>query len=344
MTIPYRTRRRLQNLGIFLLILALVLAAVWAVWMVWLDRYVTYTRGGAPLELNRPMNPDAGELAAPPAPRPSVPLYIYDGEEQPSEDTGIGAVLGYYADTDMLKNDMETIFNQVRHLAPGTAVMLDVKDGYGRFYCSTGLEDATLSKNIDVAAMDELIELLRSRNLYLIARVPAFRDRLYGAQNVPDGLYHTSRRYLWVDNGNCYWLNPTRDGTMAHLMQIVSELKSLGFDEVVFDDFHFPDTENIYFDGDREQAIAEAAQTLVSTCATKSFAVSFMTDSPAFPLPQGRSRIYLANMDAANLADFVSQVSTEDPQGQLVFLTDSRDTRFAEYGILRPITSEIIDP
>lgn len=180
--------------------------------------------------------------------------------------------------------------------------------------------------------------------MYAIAKLPAFRDRMHGLANKQDGLYHTSRLYLWEDESRCYWLNPTQDGTLSYLMEIVSELKALGFDEVVFDEFRFPDTDQISFYDDRDAAIENAAVALKAACATKNFAVSFITDSPLFPLPEGRTRLYIKDMDAADVAAFAEEAGLDLAEARLVFLTPSRDTRFEGYSLLRPITSEIISP
>ncbi len=340
MSIPYRTQRRLQNFGIFLLILLLVLAFVWFVWLIWLDRYVVYTRNGAKLDFQLSADSLSGEIASSPEAVPTVPIYFNEGDNQVDSEEPV-QIYGYYADAGMLRNDMDTVIRQVKQLPPETAVMLDLKDISGRFYYSTALGVDT-DPRMDIEAVDTLIALLQERNLYAIARIPAFRDRLYGLDHVPDGLYHSSRRYLWMDSSKCYWLNPTKEGTLSYLMEIVSELKALGFDEVVFDEFRFPDTDDIYFDGDRDEALENAALQLKAACATDAFAVSFFTDSAAFPLPDGNTRLYIPDMEAANLTGFASETGLEDPKTRLVFLTDSRDTRFAEYGILRPITAEII--
>jgi hypothetical protein len=136
-----------------------------------------------------------------------------------------------------------------------------------------------------------------------------------------------------------YWLNPASEGTLDYLRQIAAELRLLGFDEVLFDDFRFPDTTNIYCPYDREETIAATAASLVKICATDTFAVSFGTKDAAFPLPEGRSRLYFIGAAAADAANLAQQTGLEDAPIRVVFLTDLLDTRFDSYGVLRPITS-----
>ena len=144
---------------------------------------------------------------------------------------------------------------------------------------------------------------------------------------------------LWEDvsikNLSHYWFNPASTGTLNFLVQIVTELRTMGFDEVVFSDFRFPNTEKIKFTGDKTQALNEAAQTLVRSCATDSFAVSFV--GTHFTLPEGRCRIYLENVAATEISSVAASLALDNAAAQLVFLTDTLDTRYTAYSVLRPL-------
>lgn len=120
-------------------------------------------------------------------------------------------------------------------------------------------------------------------------------------------------------------------------MRIISELQSLGFHEVVLCDFYFPDTSSIVFRGDKQEALTTAAKTLVTTCATETFAVSFVCETD-FQFPQGRCRMYKRNVAASQVENVAQNSSLEDPLTHLVFLTDIHDTRFDAYGVLRPLS------
>ena len=341
MSVSYRTKRRLQSFGIFLMLAILVMVFVWMVWLLWLDRYVVYSSDGAKLDFSLSSENLSGEIAKPPV-KETIPIHYNEGEEEAKPvTTELTKMYGYYIDAGMLRKEMDTVISKVQQLPAQTPVLLDVKDISGRFYFSTALGVET-DPNMDIEAVDGLIELLQEKNLYAIARVPAFRDRLYGLHNVPNGLYHTSGKYLWMDATRCYWLNPTKEGTLNYLMEIVAELKTLGFDEVVFDDFCFPDTDQIKFYDDKEEALKNAAAQLTAALATKNFAVSFVSNS-YFPLPEGRTRMYITSINAADVVALAAEMALDLADARMVFLTDSRDTRFESYSILRPITSEIVD-
>ena len=187
--------------------------------------------------------------------------------------------------------------------------------------------------------MDSLIAELDHRGMYLIARLPAFRDYAFGLSDTDNGLFVPSGAYLWADDDYCYWLDPTRQGTITHLMDIVTELKKLGFDEVVFENFCFPDTQDIRFGGDRTQAINAAAATLVTGLGDEDFTVSFVSTQEGFQSPGAYSRVYMVDVAAAEAKSKADQAGVTDPAVYVVFLTENHDTRFNDYGVLRPLDS-----
>ena len=337
MTIPYRTRRALKRLGIGLLTILTLAVVAWLCWMLWLGRFVVYTRdGGARLDFGHSCVDIAGAVAKKPKPADPVPIYYNEGENALNVSKELTQILGYYVTAEDLEGDISAIKEQLRTLDKGTAVMVDVKNIQGGFFYSSGVHDIR-SKSVDTAAMDELLDFLKLSDLYTIACLPAFRDYYYGLEHVPDGL-PTAGGYLWMDDDRVYWLNPASQGTMAYLVETVTELKSLGFDEVVFTDFRFPDTKDVVFKGDKNEALSQAAQLLVKTCSTDYFAVSF-TGNAGFPVPEGRSRLFVTGADAANAATIAENCGMENPQVRLVFLTELHDTRFEVYSVLRPIDS-----
>ena len=229
---------------------------------------------------------------------------------------------------------IDTLIQKVRALPAGTPVMLEVKNIKGRFFYASGVGN-NRSSLIDEQKVEALITALRQQNCYLIATLPAFRDYYFGLNNVPLGLHHSSGRYLGQDESGCYWLNPQQQGALTYLVQIINELKGKGFHEVVFSDFRIPDTNNILFDADRSEAISKAASTIVTACAGDTFCVSFA--DPGFSLPEGQTRFYATGVNAGDCAAFAQQTGLSEPATRLVFITASRDTRFEECGVLRPM-------
>lgn len=335
MSIPYRTRCFLKRLGITLLVLAVISMAVLLCWFVWLDRYVVYTREGVRIDFSHSALELSGQVPQPQTVQDPIGIHYHDGSETAESKKALSPIIGYYITAKDLESDISAVRAQLKKLPAQTPVMIDLKSIYGNFFYSSAVSEHR-NDALDIAAMDELIRELCGGSYYAIARLPALRDMLYGLNHVSDGL-PVAAGYLWMDSDGCYWLNPKSDGTVTYLAQIANELKNLGFSEVVFYDYDFPETDSIVFKDDKQKALADAAQTLVNTCATDTFAVSF-TVGRYFDAPRGRSRMYLENAAAAEAATLASQFGFEDPDTRVVFLTTVHDTRFDAYSVLRPIT------
>ena len=114
------------------------------------------------------------------------------------------------------------------------------------------------------------------------------------------------------------------------------------FNEVVLTDFCFPDSDQYIFNGDKDVALEECAAALAKEVLTEKFTLSFAVKNPAFKLPEGRTRLYLENVAATQVGATASQVTVAEPDAQVVFITATNDTRYSEYGALRPIASSTV--
>ena len=337
MKLSYRTRKLLERIGWIALIVAVVVIVVYGCWLLWLQRFVVYTRDeGAVFRFDQTGEIAKGELAVPPE-NVTVPIYFNEGEDAIATGQELQKVVGYYIDEKALKGDLSVVRSQIQQLDKGTPVMIDVKNIYGRFFYDSAVGEAR-TDGIDTAAMEELIQYAIKSGMYTIARFSALRDYTYGLNHVPDGVPHSSGGYLFQDSAGCYWLNPDSSGTRKFLVDIIQELKAMGFHEVLLTEFRFPQTDSILYKGDKAQALADAAQSLVTGCATNSFAVSFVGDG-SWQVPEGRTRLYVENIEASGIADAVAASGVKDLDTGLVFVTPLFDTRFDEYGVLRPLDS-----
>ena len=336
LNLTFSAKRKLQRAGLISAIVIMVLILIWFCWVVWLERYVVYSRDGAKLDFSISNQQLSGQVAQPPANDATVSIYYNEGDNTLNISTELTQLAGFYIDSEMLISRMPEMLDMVKKLPAQTPVMIDVKDIVGRFYYSTAL--GPVNTSIDQASMNALIEYLVKSDLYVIARAPALRDYYYGLDHVSDGLPMRGG-YLWMDDDRCYWLNPKSEGTLTRLIQTAKELREKGFNEVLFSDFRFPETDKIVFSGSRTEALEAAASRLLESCATERFAVSFLVDSATFPLPEGRTRMYMEGVGASKLKTLAEESGLEDPAVKLAFVTDVNDTRFDAYGVLRPLTS-----
>ncbi len=337
MAIPYRTKRVLNTVKNIVMILLILFIAAWLCWVVWLQRYVVYTDNGATLDFSRSANDVVGEIPTPPVANEDIPIYYNEGADAVDIHNELTQLSGYYITSDMFQNDMDNVMIQVQRLPAGTPIMIDMKGPFGSFFYNSKLTEAVISQSTDIAAVQKLVDKLHSLGFYTIARVSAFRDRTFGNNHVSSGLYMLSRAGLWMDQGGMYWLDPTNATTTNWISSVVLELKGLGFDEVLLADFRFPASDKYIFNGDKAAALKAAANTIMSACGSSDFCVSFCVEDPAFELPEGRCRIYLENVDAGSIGAKAAAVTFEDPEIRLVFLSETGDTRFDQYGVMRSL-------
>lgn len=339
MALPYRTRRVFRGIGIALLFLVLALVLTWMVWLLWLDRYVVYTDEGAHFDFSRSNQSITGEIAVPPEDDVTVSIYFNEGDSTLNVSAELRQLSGYYVDRNMLAAGIPEVIEQLKKLPSETPVMIELKDIVGRFFYNTTISERRFS-GIDIAGMEELFAYLNQSDLYTIAKIPALRDYYHGLEHVSHGLA-IKGGYLWMEPGtNCYWLNPTNEGTISYLMQQILEIKAKGFDEVILGDFRFPETTAIVFDGSPREALQATAARLLETCGTDRFAISFCVSDPKIALPEGaRTRMFFESIPAADVSVVANDCLLTDLPVKLGFITELKDTRFDDYGVLRPLTS-----
>jgi hypothetical protein len=135
------------------------------------------------------------------------------------------------------------------------ALVIDVKGDRGIVpYPSAALAAAGLAQTIvTVRDMPALIDSLRTRHLYLIARIVTFKDDPYAAAH-PDQAVHDANGRVWKDGEGLAWIDPFRREAWEHALALAEEAAVLGFDEIQFDYLRFPDATSLVFSqADTEQ-------------------------------------------------------------------------------------------
>ena len=334
MALSYKARQFYRRLFQLIITLILVAVVLFVGFVIWLRRFIIYTNEGAKLDFTLSQQWPQGQTAQAPVELPEKNIYFAQEDKDEAQPETETAFVGYYVTVDELMDNLDGVLQKVLSLPEGTPVLLDVKGYWGYFYYPTAVGDIT-SESFNMDTMEVFFQTINSAGLHTIARLPAFCDYYFAMHNIRHGL-RTEGGYLWADPNRSYWLDPASDEVLTYLIQITKELRDLGFDEVAFKDFCFPETDQIFYEGDKAEALAAAARTLVSTCATEEFTVSFISTDPAFSLPEGNSRLYLQGLAAVDVQDAVSQMS-QSVMRRVVFFTENNDTRFEVCGVIRPI-------
>jgi len=341
MIFSYRTRQFLKRLFVVLVYIALAAVALAFCLLLWLQRFIVYTPDGAKLMFDLPAVTAPG--ATPQAPQNGKVDIEYVGEEKEEipDDPTVEVpkkekMKGYYIEPQLLQQkDLTEVYSLLEALPAGTPVMLDVKSTGGYFFYSS--EFGSTSTAYDIAQMDALIAYLAESELYVIAKLPGLCDYDYAVKHPLCGI-QDKRGYVWLDSSRKYWLDPSKERTMTYLIQVIKELRGLGFDEVVLQNFSIPESENIDFKLERQPLLNETAQSLVLACATEEFTVAFVADTPALQMPESRSRLYLMNVPGADVEEMLSQMLVNDPETDVVIIAQSYDTRYEICGTLHPLS------
>ncbi len=331
--LSFRNRSVVKRIAIVLLILVIILAIVAVATFFYLQRFLVYGKDGVYLDFSRPpiTVPDEPERL-PEADYPTTEIVQPEPEEE--KPTVSETVLsGFVVPHAMLQKPLE-LLETCRAMEAPCTLLFDLKDSVGNFFYDSAVADqGGDSRDLISAVLTEL----KDAGFHLIARVSALRDRSYGLANPPCGLPLASGA-LWMDAGGCYWLDPADDEVQVRLIRICTELFDLGFSEVVLNNFYFPDAEQIVYTSDksRDELIASALERIRSALEGKGLLSIQLHPDQAIPDP-GTGRLYSATDSAQTVQPLRDAVESSliDPGAQLVFLTDSRDTRFNGYGLLR---------
>ena len=147
------------------------------------------------------------------------------------------------------------LFQNILDSMEGTeinTVVIDLKNDDGRVTCE--LETPVVSEIGAcvpyVKDMPGLIQTLKEKGLYVIARVVAFRDP-YLAEQKPEWSLHLADGSLYRDRQGMAWVDPYCEDVWEYLVEVGTAAKELGFDEVQFDYIRFSTEgtmKNVVFD------------------------------------------------------------------------------------------------
>ena len=338
----YRNKRTLRRIALIALLAVVLLGLLILARISYLGRYVVYSPNGVYFDKTQklqrtPQTPEA------PADAEDYPFetILSAAAEETDVDPNAVQLQGFYISTTMLANSVDEVRQALADADGYNAVLIDVKSPLGNFYYSTDIADAQTA-DADIAACDALIkELTETPDLIVIARVPAFSDPEYALKHQSQALplYNGA---LWTDEHDCYWLNPYSNDVQGYLTSIALELAGLGFDEVLFDNFYFPNSDRISWTGSvtKQEAILDAADNLSANLLNQSIRLDLGTNDPE--VAAYGARAFITTNNASQIDDDIAALSDvlPDTASQLVYLTDSRDTRFDACGALRPLLDE----
>jgi hypothetical protein len=317
----YRNKLRLRR---FLIILAIVLLALVIVGLIgfsYLGRYVVYTEDGAHFSFHSqaPSAPEAEQAAAP----VESPVLVTGSSIREQ------SILEDGSSTSLQDSEVKGLLVDYVTLSDPTAVSaVDLSTGA---YNTLVLEmRAGGSAILDTDAVRQLISRAKSAQMHLVALMSCLNDSSYALSHTDEALA-ISGGTLWMNSAGSYWLDPTNADVQSYLAGMINQLETMGFQEVILNNFSFPTTDEIVYSSDstRESMLQDAYKALENKvgldCTLGLLIKDPESGHQAFDLAE---HLYVYYSDGSSLKQYVD----DHPDTYLVFLTSSHDTRFDDYG------------
>lgn len=145
------------------------------------------------------------------------------------------------------------------------AMVIDIKDDFGKI---SYMMDSPIAKEIgavtnNISDMKALIAALKEKNIYLIARIVAFKDP-YLAKMRQDLAIKNKDGSLFLDNNKEGWVNPYNKEVWDYLVEVASQAAAIGFDEIQFDYIRFSTGKSIQNADFGKEAITKTKEDIIT--------------------------------------------------------------------------------
>ncbi len=141
-----------------------------------------------------------------------------------------------------LRSRFENILEMVETTELNSLV-IDVKNDHGRMTYPSEIEivqEVEANRSAPVKDIHSVMEELKERDIYPIARIVVFRDN-HLPDYRPDWAVQKKTGGIWEDYGGNAWLNPYNKEVWDYTIAIAKEAALAGFKEIQFDYVRFPE-------------------------------------------------------------------------------------------------------
>jgi hypothetical protein len=129
------------------------------------------------------------------------------------------------------------------------ALVIDIKGDRGMITYKSSIPFASeigAQKLIIIKDIRRLLQSMREKGIYTIARIVVFKDNTLGSAR-PDLTVRTQDGRIWHDGEDLIWVDPSRKEVWDYNINIAVEAAQIGFDEIQFDYVRFPDKKGLKF-------------------------------------------------------------------------------------------------
>ena len=122
--------------------------------------------------------------------------------------------------------------------------VVTLKDATGVVYYASQVPAAAASPASVTVDPARVAAIFREEGLIPVAKLAAFRDPAGARTDRTMAIGYTGQAYLWLDNKASAdgkpWLNPYADAAVQYIGDLIDELHTAGFEQVVLENVQFP--------------------------------------------------------------------------------------------------------
>src|SRR5208337_3535920 len=129
------------------------------------------------------------------------------------------------------------------------ALVIDVKGDRGVITYRSDIplvSQVGAQRQVIVKDIKGLLESLKEKGIYTIARIVVFKDDVLGTAR-PELAVRTQDGGIWRDREGLIWMDPSKHAVWDYNIDIAVEAARNGFDEIQFDYVRFPDRKGLKF-------------------------------------------------------------------------------------------------
>lgn len=338
MKLSYQQKRILRILLRVLLALLLFAVLFCVCRVIYLQRFLVYDENGVHLDYTGA--PKATGQAEKPALTEDYALVqqpmTLPGKTEPQGESSTSIRGTEISAAQLLDGSLR---ETIRSAAKGTDFLLfTLKNERGQFLYRTGISAADCT-GADPDGVSAFLAELAASGCRMAALLPAFADSAYALYDYTHSLL-TESISLCIDENGSYLLDPAAEDTESYLLAQARELAELGFSEICFAGFDFPETSGLVYEGDGAQAVRTLAENLSRTLRQENISVSFLSEDDAVTVLS--SRVYITARDGGSILSAAERYCAlfPDDNSRLFFRTKSHDTRFQKYGTVAPLLTD----
>ncbi|HRY31026.1 MAG TPA: putative glycoside hydrolase [Candidatus Paceibacterota bacterium] len=170
----------------------------------------------------------------------SAPVIKHIGTPKPVKAVYMTACV---ASTPTFREDLVSLIEETEI----NSIVIDIKDFSGTISFESNNPDLVGVSATGCRATDmfSFIELLHSKNIYVIGRITVFQDPFFAKRRPDLAVQKASDRSLWKDYKGISFIDVSAEEYWDYILTIAKEAHDQGFDELNFDYIRFPSDGNM---------------------------------------------------------------------------------------------------